>query len=109
MAITDKDEHDVKAYPILARLYAIPYFLGEVALMASALYLTFSPVGSEYMWGCQPRYVIPLLYPLFAIIFGRGINLKHIPKKYYYLVILGIDCIMLYYVMFHLMLPLSIR
>ena len=109
VAITDKDEHDVKAYPILARLYAIPYFLGEVALMASALYLTFSPVGSEYMWGCQPRYVIPLLYPLFAIIFGRGINLKHIPKKYYYLVILGIDCIMLYYVMFHLMLPLSIR
>ena len=76
-------------------------FLGEIALMASALYLTFSPVGSEYMAGCQPRYMLPLIYPLCAIITGRGINLRFIKKKYYNVAILGILVFMIYYDMFH--------
>lgn len=51
----------------LNRVYAILMYFGGAALMASALYVSFTPVGYETVLGCQARYMIPWLYPLLSI------------------------------------------
>lgn len=44
----------------------------SVALVATALYLSFTPVGYGWINGCQPRYLMPLIVPmLICICLGR--------------------------------------
>lgn len=47
--------------PIAAILFIV------VALIATALYITYNPVASTGLGGCQPRYLLPLLFPFFAL------------------------------------------
>lgn len=42
-------------------------YFGGAALMASALYVAFTPVGHDTILGCQARYMIPWIYPLLSI------------------------------------------
>ena len=58
----------------LNRIYVILMFFGESALIASALYVAFTPVGHPTVLGCQPRYLIPLLYPLYSVWAMNGIK-----------------------------------
>lgn len=88
VTLTDKTEEEKGAYPVPARLYAVPMVLGEIALIATAMYLSFTPVGNEAILGCQPRYLLPLLYPLCSILCGKGIPLKKVPKKVYHAIVL---------------------
>lgn len=91
VTLTDKNESDQKAYSSLVRVYSVLHFIGVSAIITTALYLSFSPVGSDYMDGAQPRYYIPVIYPLCAVICGRGLQIKkYIPEKIYETVILGI-------------------
>lgn len=39
-----------------------------IALMATALYVSYTPVAYETITGCQPRYMIPLFTPFFLMI-----------------------------------------
>lgn len=43
---------------------------GTVALVATALYISFTPVGSLSIGGCQPRYILPILF-MAMYIFGE--------------------------------------
>ena len=47
-----------------------------VGLVASALYVSFTPVAFETVNGCQPRYLLPLLLPAFL-----SIGLLVTPKR----------------------------
>lgn len=44
---------------------------GTVALVATSLYISYTPVGSTSVSGCQPRYLIPLLFPAMMLL-GSG-------------------------------------
>lgn len=39
-----------------------------IVLMATALYVSYTPVAYESISGCQPRYIIPLFIPFFLMI-----------------------------------------
>lgn len=39
-----------------------------VCIVASVLYITFTPVAHETVLGCQPRYLAPLLFPFFILV-----------------------------------------
>ena len=102
-------EFDKQTYPILARVYSVLFFIGEGALIVTALYMAFSPVGSDYMAGAQPRYYIPMIYPLCALIVGGGIPLgKYIPKRIYQTVTMGIMCVLAFLSVYDLMLPMTL-
>lgn len=66
--ITDKDKCDENASNWLIRTASVVLFLGMAALIATALYLDFTPVGSDTISGCSSRYIIPLVYPLVALL-----------------------------------------
>ncbi len=80
--ITDKDVCDVKASSWLIRTVSVVLYLGIGALIATALYLDFTPVGYNTVLGCQPRYIVPLLYPLVALL-PCGVSKLKINKNIY--------------------------
>jgi uncharacterized membrane protein len=104
VTFTDKNNKDDRSYPILARVYCVLLYVGEAALMATALYIAFTPLGLATINGCQGRYLIPMVYPLCAILTGRGIPIKKIPRWVYELVILLLIFVVLYYEVFVAML-----
>ena len=64
--ITDKNEYDVYSSGCGLRFATIGNFLLCVVICASAMYVAFTPVGSETINGCQPRYMVPALFPMLA-------------------------------------------
>lgn len=95
-AFTDKNECDVKAYGWLNKILSIFMYVGMAVLMATALYIDFTPVGQQTIAGCQPRYIIPLLYPLFSMIGWGGFKNKMNKGVYNYLVLI-LCCIVVFY------------
>ena len=61
-AITDKSEVDRTVCTWKSRVLSLVLNVITVALIATALYVSFTAVGSETIAGCQPRYQIPLLF-----------------------------------------------
>ena len=102
-AITDKNECDVKAYGWFNKALSIVVYFGMAALMATALYIDFTPVGAQIISGCQPRYLIPLLYPVLSIIGWGGFKNKMNKVLYNYLIIVPC-CIVVFYNIAELML-----
>jgi len=74
--LTDKNEFDKFKGKQLLRIINILIFIGLAALVATSLYISFTPVRSETIAGCQPRYIIPLLFPLLTVLTNPGIVLK---------------------------------
>lgn len=53
----------------------------SIILVATALYVAFTDVGLNTINGCQPRYLIPLLYPFYLLLapnFKNKVNLKYL-------------------------------
>lgn len=53
-------------------LWASFVFLFTVALVATALYVSFTPVGLGTVNGCQSRYLLPLLVPCLSFILNQS-------------------------------------
>ncbi len=86
-ALTDKEKGNKFKGSIWIRVLAAALLIGGAAVMASALYVAFTPVGLEQINGCQPRYIIPLLAPVLLTIANPGLNLFK-NKKIYNMVLL---------------------
>ncbi len=89
VTLTDRSEYDKKTTN-LTRLSIVVAFFASVVLISTALYVSFTPVGSPIINGVQPRYLIPILFP-FLFIFGYfrlGIPQKF--RSLYYTVIFGV-------------------
>lgn len=57
----------------------IAYFfsaLACIALIATALYISYTPVGYDTVSGCQQRYLLPLLFPTLYFIGVDGIKIS---------------------------------
>lgn len=89
------------------RLFSVICCFCSVCLVATALYVAFTPVGLDTINGCQPRYLIPILFP-FLYILGTSKTTGYFTKNWHYLLGLGISsyvllatfwttCIGLYY------------
>lgn len=61
-AITDKSKIDQTMCNWKSRLFALVLFFITTVLIATALYIEFTPVGLDTINGVQPRYIIPLLF-----------------------------------------------
>lgn len=81
--ITDKNKYDKNTSKTYLRILCIIFFLITASLVATSLYVDFTAVGAKEINGVQGRYLIPMLFPLFAII-GSSKIVNKIPKKQYY-------------------------
>lgn len=85
--ITDKTENDRwKGYG-LTRVAAVILSLLCVMMFASAMYISFTPVGENTIFGCQQRYMLPLVFPVFVCI-GSSKLVNPIRKSGYRLLIM---------------------
>lgn len=71
------------------RIYALLMFFGGNAIIATALYVVFTPVAHETVLGCQARYMIPWIYPLLSVYTMNRIKPLIPPKVLYWAVTLG--------------------
>lgn len=67
-AISDKSEMDKQVCTWRSRLLAVAVFCACVSLVATALYVSYTPVGASTVAGCQSRYLIPLLFALLVFL-----------------------------------------
>lgn len=49
---------------IFLKIACLIVIFGISCLVATALYVSFTPVGLDGIAGCQPRYLLPLLFPV---------------------------------------------
>lgn len=54
---------------------------GAVSLAATALYISFTPVGAQTILGCQVRYLFPLFFPLLYYFAECRINVEHLNRS----------------------------
>ena len=82
VAFTDKRKYD--SWVIYNRVKMCMIVLQTVImlLIATALYISFTPVGYESVNGCQARYLLPL-YPGFFLMIGTNKMRNEISEKIY--------------------------
>lgn len=71
VGISSNDETSVRHVNLGASLWALFLTLFTFALVATALYVSFTPVGLGTVNGCQFRYILPMLVPALAIILNN--------------------------------------
>ena len=77
--ITEKNDYKLK---IKDRILFLIIIQGIISLIWTALYLSFTPVGKNYIDGVQPRYFLPLLYVLLVCIKKPILKINISEKKY---------------------------
>lgn len=71
IGVSANDETSAKHVSIGASVWAVFLTVFTFALVATALYLSFTPVGLGTVNGCQFRYILPMLVPALAIILNN--------------------------------------
>ena len=87
--ITDKNQYDILTSKFKVKLITVIIFLFTTSLISTALYVAFTPVGNALILGVQPRYLIPLIFPILFVI-GNGHFKNSFNKDIYNLVIFGV-------------------
>ncbi len=94
-AFTDKEKCDSFKGHWWLNGASLVYLIGTSALIATALYVAFTPVGLDTVNGCSSRYIIPLLFPTLALIGNPGIRFKH--RTVYNYAVLAVTSATLYF------------
>lgn len=69
LAFTDRDGRDLDVPGKTgSRFLMLAILFGTVALVATSMYVSFTPVGSSSINGCQPRYLLPLFFPAMMLV-----------------------------------------
>ncbi len=82
IALTDVDSVSEKLARIPYAVWMAFLFLVTVCLIVSSLYISFTPVGSDTVNGCQHRYLLPLVFPLLAFCFNLKMK-NNVNRKMY--------------------------
>ncbi|MCI8409684.1 MAG: DUF2142 domain-containing protein [Lachnospiraceae bacterium] len=60
----DRNQEEREILQAKNRVWTFLIIFGTICLVATALYVSFTPVGYHTVNGCQYRYLIPILFPL---------------------------------------------
>lgn len=101
IAATDLNEHNFSYAKWRYRVAGAALLVGTSALMASALYVSYTAVGSSTIEGCQGRYLLPLVIPFLALFFNSKVVNEN-SRKGYNLVIFALSFVILSTTIFEL-------
>jgi len=85
---TDRREDDGYARMQSTRWLTLLTCFAQVALIATSLYISFTPVGLETINGCQYRYLFPILVPFCFFLAPSGIK-NEINRRFQYGFVFG--------------------
>lgn len=92
VTFTDREERDQSLSDKgWVRLLSLLIFFGTICLIATALYVSFTPVGLNWINGCQPRYVIPVMLPAMMMM-GTGRIVNRTNRALYHGIVFAIIC-----------------
>jgi uncharacterized membrane protein len=86
--ITDKNQYDEIASSPRIRLFLSGIVFISIALFATALYIAFTPIGANWIAGCQGRYIVPVLFPVLYVLGSPKVQ-NRINEKIYSVFIFG--------------------
>lgn len=93
LAVLDRNDADAAIRPE-DRLVTIGACLLALAMMATALYIGFTPVGSQEIDGFQYRYVLPVLFPMLYML--GSAKVRHtLDRNALSMAVFGISALML--------------
>ncbi len=75
--LTDKNKFDKFNGSVWTKIVAVLVFIVGASLAATAMYLSFTPVGHDTINGCQARYIMPVLAPVLLTVASPGIAIKN--------------------------------
>ena len=73
-AALDRKSCDRDLCRFTSKLVFFPVLFATVCVVATSLYIAFTPVGLAAINGCQPRYLLPLLFPALAVVGSSKLN-----------------------------------
>lgn len=79
--VIDRNKYDIQTTNWQFKILNILIFGITICMVSTALYISFTPVGSQAILGCQYRYIIPMLFPLLASLGSAKIKCS-VPDKY---------------------------
>lgn len=83
----DRTAVDENTYSRPLRAFVLLMLFAESAVVATSMYVAFTPLGHDEINGCQTRYLLPLIYPVASVVAGKGIAAIRDQKKFTYLCI----------------------
>lgn len=98
---TDKSALDCYTSTGKVRLITAGSVFIALCFVATSLYIAFTPVGYSTINGCQQRYMMPLLFPLFYVLGSPKIK-NQIDRKVYHTMVLAANALLLYSTVFSL-------
>ena len=98
---TDKSALDCYTSTGKVRLITAGSVFIALCFVATSLYIAFTPVGYSTINGCQQRYMMPLLFPLFYVLGSPKIK-NQIDRKVYHTMVLATNALLLYSTVFSL-------
>lgn len=104
VSILDNNKYSVQSANLIYKILSLIFFIGTTILIITSLYVSFTPVGLNMVNGCQPRYLIPLLFPTISLLFSIKKNIN-INKKYYYPIVIATIIFVNYWDISTLILP----
>ncbi len=84
VVVTDKNKYDKYSSHWLVKAYAMAMYLGIAVLVSVSFYLVFTPVGANYIAGCQMRYMFPAMIPFLMLVGPHSTRTTMSPKLYRY-------------------------
>lgn len=81
-AFTDRNKHDARLLQNQNRFFVWSIVFIIVCLFTTALYMSFNSVGADTIGGVQGRYLLPLIFPIFAFMGSKNI-INNIRKDLY--------------------------
>lgn len=91
----DRNEADANTCGSFFRTVTLVSVIMALVLVVTALYVAFTAVASPKVAGCQPRYLMPFVFPLSYFVFHMKL-VKTGNKNEFYAVVLAIMCVVLF-------------
>lgn len=92
--LTDTQAGSQRKLTLLHKAFTAVMILGTIALVWTALYLSFTPVGQAKIAGVQARYYLPFL-PLLYLILNPSFYKLKIPTRVYHSVVILCSSVLL--------------
>ena len=94
VSITDKNQVDQWKEEKTVRVFMILGSLLTICMIATVLYIDFTPYLYGEILGCQARYMLPLFLPVFIILGSSKIQ-NQFNRNRYNMAVLGTSCFIL--------------
>ena len=83
VALTDKNEMDAYPRAGLAKGMSLILIVVTAAMIATTMYIDFTPLGYQTIQGCQPRYLLPFFSLFFMVIGSPKVHHNWDLKRYH--------------------------